>query len=378
MIYLFWTSVALLLLTYLGYPLLLSLAAAIKKTTRFGAATELPSVALIISAYNEEKVIADKLKNSLALDYPPDKLQIIVVSDGSTDATNEIVRSFEDKNVKLIVVQGRGGKTHALNEVLPTLTTQVVVFSDANSMYHSNAIKRLTDHFNDPKVGAVCGELVLTDSENGTAKSEGLYWRYEQMLKKLESKIGRLTTFNGAIYALRRELHKPMFPGAANDFQHALQLAARKHKSVYEPNAQAYEESGDNNQVEFRRRVRIIARGWYGLTANIAVLNPFNVGFFTVQIICHKLLRWLGPVFMLLAFISNIFLLDMPLYQLAFIAQAIFYLLAILGKHLTVKPMAFAHYFCLINWAALLGFIRFLRRQDASVWVPTTHSQKES
>ncbi len=373
-LYLFWISVTSLFLSYAGYLLWLWFLSLFGRTNLNAENGDfLPSVTLLISAYNEEKVIEEKILNSLSLDYPSKKLSIVVVSDGSTDDTNSIVESYAPRGVGLVVVEGRRGKTHALNKVMPDVASEIVVFSDANTMYDSQAIKHLVAPFADARVGAACGELQL-QSPDGAVATEGIYWRYEQLVKALESKTGGLTTFNGAIYALRPQLHKTMHPGAANDFQHALQLARARKASVYCPLARATEQTGSSSGVEFRRRVRIVSRGWRAFAANASVLNPFRVGLFSLKILLHKVLRWLGPVFLVAALVSNFFILQQPLYQVALAGQAAFYTLALLGGFVSFKPANIIAYFCIINIAAFWGLLRFICGKDSATWAPTTHS----
>ena len=373
MVYVFWLSIILVLASYAGYPLLLYVASLLTRNRYTTGEGHIPRATLIISAYNEEAVIESRIENALALDYPRDKLKIIVVSDGSSDGTDEIVAKYKPQGVNLVAVPGRRGKTHALNQVLPTVETEIVVFSDANTMYDSQAVKHLVAPFADARVGAACGELQL-QSPDGAVAAEGIYWRYEQLVKALESKTGGLTTFNGAIYALRPQLHKTMHPGAANDFQHALQLARARKASVYCPLARATEQTGSSSGVEFRRRVRIVSRGWRALAANASVLNPFRVGLFSLKILLHKVLRWLGPVFLVAALVSNFFILQQPLYQVALAGQAAFYTLALLGGFVSFKPANIIAYFCVINIAAFWGLLRFVCGKDSATWAPTTHS----
>lgn len=374
MIWIFWIAAGLLLFHYLGYPLILGLLAILKKVKSKPVLTELPPLTLIISVYNEEDVIRARLENTLKMDYPRDKLNIVVVSDGSTDNTHSIVQDYSSEGISLRVVQGRVGKTAALNEVIPQLNTDIVVFTDANSMLQPDALKRLVRHFADTKVGAVCGELQLTD-----AGAEGAYWRYERAIKLWESKVSTLTVLNGAIYALRKNLHEPMNPQAANDFQHPLQVALQGYRCVYEPLAIARESAGRDASVEARRRVRIISRGWKGMFSNLNVLNPFKAGFFCFQFVARKLLRWLGPIFMALALGANIPLaMGNYFYQGTLAFQVSFYLLAFVGLilnrfSLKLLPAYLPYYFCLINWAALKALVRVISGRDSSVWTPTTN-----
>lgn len=363
-----------LLLHYAGYPLLMAILAKIKKAVVYPAQEELPAITMIISAYNEEGVIGERLENCLALEYPRHKLRIIVVSDGSTDNTHSIVQQYSQLGIELIVVEGRVGKTAALNQVIPTLDTEIVVFTDANSMLAPDALQHLVRPFSNPKVGAVCGELHY----RGDSGLEGAYWRYEKAIKQWESKASTLTVLNGALYALRRSLHRSMSPKAANDFQHPLQVALQGYRSVYIPQAVATEEAASDEKVEARRRVRIISRGWQGLASNLQVLNPAKAGVFSLQFIARKLLRWLGPIFMIIALIANAFLArDYDFYKLTLLAQGLFYVAALLGLGLRKLKLRFlpAHipyYFCLINWAALKALLSFIAGRDFAVWTPTT------
>lgn len=373
---LFWLAVSLLGLHYVGYPVIVFLISKLNKPLPLPTEINLPPVTMIISVYNEEAVIKARLENCLNLDYPRDKLRILVVSDGSTDATHAIVESYAEHGIQLKVVSGRVGKTGTLNKVIPRLDTDIVIFTDANSMLRPDAITKLVRHFADPKVGAVCGELQFS----GDAGAEGIYWKYEKAIKEWESKVSTLTVLNGALYALRRQLHRPMNPQAANDFQHPLQMALQGYRSVYEPEAVAIEETGSDEAVEAKRRVRIISRGWKGMISHIQVLNPFRTGLFSFQFIARKLLRWLGPVFMLIALGANLALASSPFYRGILLLQMAFYALASLGAilqrlGLRFKPAYLPYYFCVINWAALKALIRVLSGKDSATWTPTTQSK---
>ena len=380
----FWGALFLLTGHYIGYPLFFWLIAKVKLKNKYDQKNgdfEPPEVTLIISAYNEAQVIGEKIKNSLELDYPKDKLKIVVVSDGSTDATNEIVKSFASSGVELFVVTGRLGKTNALNEIIPKITTEIIIFSDANSMYDKSAIKLLVQHFNDPKVGAVCGELRFTKD---SLETEGFYWKYEQFIKRLESLVSTVTVFNGAIYAMRRKLHQKMCVQSSNDLQHAIQVRLQNYYSVYEPRAIAYEQSGPTENVEFKRHVRISSRSWKGFVANLYVLNPFVMGSYSLQFFFRKLCRWLGPGLLLAVFISSFVLRNNSiLYYYFFVIQCLAYFTAMLGgllqkTKLSFKLGYFLYYFFLINWASVLGFLRFLINSDTATWSPTSHCSKKS
>lgn len=371
---LFWVSVGLLVFHYLGYPMLMGILARILKPKPLPVLQEFPSVTLVISAYNEEDVIAERMENCLSIDYPRDKLDILVVSDHSLDNTNTIVKQYAINGIYLHEVKGRVGKTAALNEVITELDTDIVVFTDANSMLQPDALQKLVRHFADPNVGAVCGKLKLA----GGIDAENTYWRYENLIKQWESRVSTLTVFNGALYGLRRQLHRPLNPQASNDFQHPGQVALQGFRCAYEPAAIAEESTGRDEGVEFRRRVRIICRGWRGMFSNIQVLNPLKSRAYAFQLIARKLLRWLGPVFMILILISNWALYYWSnLYKFSLVLQGIFYGAAILGFVFNRLGIKFCltnqpYYFCLINFAALIGLIRFIGGYDSAVWTPTS------
>jgi len=371
---LFWLSAGLLGFHYVGYPLLMLLLSRLITPKSLPEVQDTPPITMIISVYNQEGVIQERLDNCRALDYPRDKLKVLVVSDDSADGTHSIVEQYNKYDIELEVVQGRVGKTGALNLVIPKLDAEIVIFTDANSMLAPDSLKKLVRNFADPRVGGVCGELRLT----GNAGAEGVYWRYEKVIKQLESRVSTLTVYNGALYALRRQLHRPMNPQAANDFQHALQVALQGYRSIYEPQAVAEESTCCDAAVEARRRVRIISRGWKGMLSHAQVLNPFKAGIFTVQFIVRKLLRWLGPILMAIALGANIALVTGHLlFSVTLALQCIFYVLAILGLVLEktrtrLLPAYLPYYFCLINWAALLAIIRVISRRNTSVWTPTT------
>ena len=353
----FWGALFLLLAHYIGYPLVFWLLATIKRerVNNVNNNSYEPEVAFIISAYNEERVIEEKIQNSLALNYPKEKLKIIVISDGSTDKTNEIVKAYASYGVELKEIGDRLGKTHALNVVVPDLTSEIIVFSDANSMFERNSIRYLVEHFVDPKVGAVCGELRFTED---SLQTEGIYWKYEQFIKRLESAVSTLTVFNGAIYAMRRKLHKKMYVQSSNDLQHAIQVRLQNYYSVYEPRAIAYEKTGATEFVEFKRHVRINSRSWKGLMANLYVLNPIVMGTYSLQFFFRKLCRWLGPGLMLVMFFTSYALRNNVVYFYFFIAQCFVLFIAFLGwllkkNNIDFKLGAYLHYFFLINWALL-------------------------
>lgn len=363
--------------TYLIYPLFFYLVNQIIKNGSQIATDNLPAVALIVSLSNENEMTLQRaLDNRLQLDYPRDKLTLVFAADGSSEAGREVLK--ENKaGIRLFEFTERQGKTGVLNSVIPALNSEVLVFSDVNSLYHQSALKKLVRHFSNPGIGGVCGELryVDTDIPDVTGKVSNVYLKYEKLVKASESKVSTLTIFNGAIYAIRRHLHQEMNPQAANDFQHPIQIVLQGYKSVYEPEAVAYEQAVKNDSVEFQRTVRITARGWKGMFTYLSLLNPFKTGLFSLQFVFRKLLRWLGPILMIALFVSSYFLKEQLLYLIIFWAQASFYLLALAGWLLRNqslnKVVYYPYYFCLVNIAALKGLVIALSGKDTAKWVPS-------
>ena len=280
----FWAALFLVVYTYLIYPVLLWLLAAGRKMPEYAPLSEWPETSLIIAAHNEEAVLRAKLENALAMDYPAERLDIIVVSDASTDDTDRIAAEFAARGVRLHRQEVRGGKTEAQNAGVRLARGQFVAFSDANSMYAPSALKRLLAPFADERIGCVCGELQYANpDEQGAGKGEGLYWRYEQFLKRRESLLSSALGANGAIYALRRELFVELRGDIISDFVAPLHAWRRGFRIAYEPTAVATEYSSGRFGDEFRRRRRIVSRSLYGLWTEAGVLNPFAHFFFCVS-----------------------------------------------------------------------------------------------
>jgi cellulose synthase/poly-beta-1,6-N-acetylglucosamine synthase-like glycosyltransferase len=372
--FLFWALLGTAGYVYVGYPALLWLIAALGGARPVRKDACEPAVTLVISAYNEERVIGQKLENSLALDYPAGQLQVIVVSDCSSDATDEIVRGWAARNVELLRMGERSGKTLGLNQALERARGEIVVFSDANAMYRADALRRLVRNFADPQVGAVVGESGYSDAQEQSERSEGLYWRYETAIKRLESSVGSTVGGDGAIYAVRRRLYVPMRADALSDFVNPLQIVRSGHRCIYEPEALSFERAGNTFEKEFRRKVRIVNRAWRATMSMRELLNPLRYGFFAWQLISHKLLRWLMPFWMLGLLVVNAILVpSAPVYAALFGAQLLFYALAIAG-HLSrnrsgaPRIMTIPYFFCLVNLASALGIIDVYRGRTYVTW----------
>lgn len=373
---LLWASVLVIVYSYLIYPGLLWIMTLRKRPPCYAEFVEWPTVSLILAARNEAAVIREKIENSLALDYPRDKLQVIVVSDCSTDGTDEIVRSFEERGIELCRMDAQSGKTTAQNAGVRMASGEILVFSDANSMYAVDALRELLRPLSDPKVGCVCGELrYLNPEDQGAGKGEGMYWRYEQFLKCRESLLCSTLGANGSIYALRRGLFEELGSDIISDFIMPVRVWRRGYNVVYAPGAIATEKTGTSFQDEFRRRKRIVSRSAHSLWTEAEILNPFSNGIFAVQMISHKVLRWLVPVFLIAIFVCNVFLAGRSPYNLLLIFQLAFYGLAVVGnleqRYLGRRMLVYLPaYFCATNFGALLGLWSFLTRRKHTVWQP--------
>jgi cellulose synthase/poly-beta-1,6-N-acetylglucosamine synthase-like glycosyltransferase len=360
--------------SYILYPALLALRSRVTRSTSTAEPSSLPSVALVIAAYNEEDVIAEKLENSLSLDYPEEKLSIVVFSDASSDDTDEIVRSYADRGVDLVRIEGRVGKTECQNRVVERLDEEIVVFSDANSMYDADAIRKLVAGF-DSGVGCVIGEL--TYGEDSDVEGESVYWRYESLIKRLESALNSVVTGNGSIYAVRTDSYVPLDADAISDFAEPLSIVRNGEAVKYVPEAVAREQTGESVDDELERRSRIVTRSWHTVADNVALLNPLRYPVFSFQLASHKVLRWLSPVFMGAAFLANLGLAlvsDRRLYRVAFGAQLAFYALAAVGavfdRTARESPtlVHVPYYFLVANYGMLVGLWNFVRGENIVTW----------
>jgi cellulose synthase/poly-beta-1,6-N-acetylglucosamine synthase-like glycosyltransferase len=365
----FWSVVFLAFYAYLGYPLvLLALRLVIRKDVRKKRIT--PFVSLLIPAYNEADVIQRKIKNSLALDYPADRIEIVVASDGSSDETAAIAQARADgKRVRVLVFPQNRGKVATLNASVPELHGEVVVFSDAPAMLYPDSVRKLVENFADPEVGAVSGlyKVVKADQVN-IGSSEDFYWKYETFLKVKESQLDSTLGGHGHLHAIRKALYPFPQPGTINDdYVIPVSVLAKGYRAVYEPSAIVYEEA--HEMTGFGRRVRIMAGNIQQLREIRGLLQPLRplALFFFLS---HKLTRLLVPFAMLTALIANLFLLDSPLYLATLFGQLFFYLLAAAGSLLRLRPkvLMLPFYFCMINLATFFGFYHALSRRRSLAW----------
>lgn len=376
LLFLFWVSLFAISYAYLGYPLFLLLISRFwKQKTSKGFSNELPRVTLLISAYNEEKVIGDKIENSLLLDYPKELLEIIIISDGSDDRTEDKVRSYADRGVIYQSYPGRIGKTACLNKAVPLAKGDFIVFSDANSKYDSQAVRELVKHFYDEKIGFVTGHTrYVSAADDDKVLPIGIYSRIETLTKKLESEISSCVGADGAIFAIRKELYLPLSDSDINDFVIPLQIIRQGFRGVIEEKAFCTEETAKDAKGEYDRQVRITNRTIRAIFKNADMLNPFKYGFFAFELFSHKLLKFLSPCFVLTLFVSNALLINQgTFYLITFIGQILFYTLAIFGyfaqhRNQISRVISFSETFTMTNLAMMMGWMTYLMGDTFTAW----------
>jgi cellulose synthase/poly-beta-1,6-N-acetylglucosamine synthase-like glycosyltransferase len=372
----FWLSVAALFYTYVGYPLLL-LVVSTFSPRRVLRARHTPSVSVVITAYNEERDLAAKLENTLALDYPKERLEVIVASDCSNDRTDEIAREYAGRGVRLHRQAVRRGKTAAQNAAVELARGEVVLFSDATTMYQPDVLRVMTPSFADPSVGCVAGRLVYVDPQ-GTSVGRGArsYWGYETFLKQHESRACSLIGASGCLYAVRRSAYVPLYDEACSDFIIATKMVEQGLRTVYEPSAVSTETTNRRSDKELKMRVRVIAQTYTDLWRHRAMMNPLRGGFYSIELLSHKVMRYAVPAFLFVVFASSAALAPASLiYAAAFFAQVLFYSAAALsllleraGAH--SRLLALPGYFVLANLAAVVAFYKFLRGERYARWEP--------
>ena len=361
---------------YIGYPLLLMILDRLIKVKAIDIAEITPTVSLIVSCYNEVDVIEQKIINCMAIDYPQHQLEILFVSDGSDDGTDEIIKQYCNERIKLIRQEGRLGKTMGLNVALAEASGEIVVFSDANAMYKENALKMLVRNFNDAAVGYVVGAAIYKDEEESTAgSSENIYWKYEIFIKQIESKLHSVVGGDGAIYAIRKSLYVPLDQEDINDFVNPLQIIAKGYRGIFDAEAICYEQTAGDFDKEGSRKQRIVNRSFTGLMKNKTVLNPFKYGFYSLELLSHKLLRWLIPFFILVAAAGIIVLAQMQVavFQWALLLGILFTWSVLLGKLLKdwsgcPSIVLIPYYFYLVNINSLKGILQSLRGKVQITW----------
>ncbi|MBK8046939.1 MAG: glycosyltransferase family 2 protein [Anaerolineales bacterium] len=381
----FWIGLAIVLYTYAGYGILVIAVLKLRRTRTTSPpaakSVALPAVSLIIPAYNEAGAIAEKFENSLALDYPRERLTIVFVTDGSNDGTDTLLQSLQTPPGATITVlhsAERRGKLAAVERVMPTITTPITVFSDANTLLNHAALQNLVRHYTDPSIGAVAGEKrVHMEAAAGVqGVGEGLYWKYESWLKRLDAELYSVVGAAGELFSVRTTLYESVPPDSIiEDFELSMRIAMRGYRVAYAPDAYAVEEHSSSLGEEWKRKVRISAGGLQSVIRLRSVLNPFRYGILSFQYISHRVLRWtLAPLLLPVIFLANAGLMGAGvLYVVLLIGQLLFYGAALAGLMLEqlglrVKLFYIPMYFCVMNCAVYVGALRLLRGKQSAVW----------
>jgi len=382
--FVFWAALLGILYAYFGYPLLLFVCYGLAQMLRDlhylmnrsdrrrgdRPAEELPALSMLIAAYNEEEHLQEKISNIAALDYPADKLQVVIVSDGSSDGTNAILGGISDSRIEVVIQPERSGKAAALNVALKRARHDLLVLSDCSTMFSPNALRKLVRHFADPAIGLVCGSL-LFEAGAESRQTEGVYWKYETVLRLMEARLGATLTPSGAIYAVRRCAYAPPGQGVVvEDIVASMNARRLGYKVHYDPEAKAIDYPAPTVAGEFKRRVRIAAGSFLALSSLLRV--PLR-GFTALAFVSHKLLRWIVPMLLILVFASNLFLLGKPLYRVSLLLQVAIFAWAAVGfvfRHrLQQVRFALVGYFLVaMNLAFLVGLLQCLTGRKESAW----------
>lgn len=379
----FWTFLFLIFYTYLGYGILLFLMVKLKKIFSSGKAHEItneePEVTIFVTAYNEIDYVDSKMGNTLSLDYPKEKVKIIWVTDGSDDGTPEKLRQYED--VRIYHQPLRAGKIAAMNRGVKFVTTPIIIFSDANTILGKESIRRIVTLFKDPKVGCVSGEKRISLS-NTAAAAEGIYWKYESLLKKWDAQLYSAVGAAGELFAIRTELYQEVEKDTLlDDFIISMRIAMKGYTIQYDPEAYSLEKPSANIKEELKRKIRISAGGIQSILRLKKLLNPFKYGLLSFQYVSHRVFRWtLAPLGLAIIFLCNIliamnygFFNFHSLYVWLFWLQCLFYLLVLGGwyfENRNVKTILFyvPFYFFIMNLSVYLGFRRYIKKQQSVTW----------
>jgi cellulose synthase/poly-beta-1,6-N-acetylglucosamine synthase-like glycosyltransferase len=372
----FWLGAGALFYTYVGYPLLLVVISRLRSRP-VRRSERLLTVSVIITAYNEERDLRAKLENTLALDYPKDSLEIIVASDCSTDQTDEIAREYAARGVRLQRQPERLGKTAAQNAAVAAARGEVILFSDATTLYSPDVLRVMIPDFADSSVGCVAGRLIYVDpGQSSVGRGARSYWGYETFIKRHESRVCSLIGASGCLYAVRRSAYVPMYHEACSDFLIATKMAEQGLRTIYEPAAVCTEETNKQVDKELRMRVRVITQTFTDLWRHRAMMNPLRSGFYAVELFSHKVMRYLVPVFMVACLIAaGLLAARSVFYGAVFLAQVCFYLAAGLSWVLERagarnRVLALPLYFVLANLASLIAFYKFLSGERYARWEP--------
>jgi cellulose synthase/poly-beta-1,6-N-acetylglucosamine synthase-like glycosyltransferase len=372
MTYLFWICLALILYVYAGYPALLA-SGLLRRRRPVQLADAEPTISVIVPAHNEEKTIRSKLSNLLSVDYPKDKLEILVGSDGSSDQTEAVVERFGESGVRLVSSKERIGKSAMQNQLVARSSGAILLFTDADCLLAPSALRLLSQNFADRTIGlvATCA-VILNQDATGVVASEGIYWRYERWLRLQESERGMLAMASGSLFGIRRDMWRPLDPNVGDDFVLPLQVARAGYRCVMETRTSAQIIMQSESHSMLSMKVRVISKDLRGLLQNSSCLNPFRTGRLAIGLWSHKLLRWAVPYFLIGLVASNLALVNRTPYGIILTAQAIFYVIAVAGMLFGARrfrlPLSVAHSFCLVNLAALLGTLHCISLRTTGQW----------
>lgn len=380
---LFFFALFILFYSYVGYGLLLWILLKFKALFSSGNTNkenyDYPPVTIIIAAYNEEGFIEQKIENTLSLSYPEDKLNILIITDGSNDNTPNLAKQFE--RVQLLHDSKRSGKIAAIHRAMSFVRTPIVVFSDANTFLNSNCIKNIIKHYQDEKTGGVAGEkkIMKTNNEKSPGLGEGLYWRYESVLKKMDAELYTVVGAAGELFSIRTELYE--YPGhdvLLDDFIISLRICKKGYRIAYEPEAYALESPSSSITEEQKRKIRISAGAFQSMVRLKGLLNVFKHPLLSFQYISHRVLRWaLCPLLLPLVFILNLYLaftdMDQQVYTYLLFGQLFFYASALVGwilsiRNIKAKLLYVPFYFVFINISLYRGFFRYLKGRQSVLW----------
>lgn len=388
----FWACLFLVFYSYFGYGILLYLLVKLKNlfSSRKKSLTELPfqpPVALVVAAFNEEDYIVEKIENTLALDYPEHLLEIVFITDGSNDSTPDIIRKYS--RIKLLHQPERKGKVAAMNRALPFIESPYIVFCDANTLLNKECITNIVRHYSDPKVGGVAGEkkVVQQGSSTAAAVGEGMYWKYESFLKKLDSDLYSTMGAAGELFSVRKELFETAPEGTIiEDFVQSMKLCIKGYVLRYEPEAYAAEGPSASIKEEMKRKIRICAGAFQAMILLKELFNVFKYPVLSFQFISHRILRWtLCPVALFLVLVSNIGIVLIDggtLFKILLAGQVLFYIMGISGwvlanREIRVKVLYLPFYFLFMNYAVFLGFRRFLQNKQSVLWEKAARQKKQ-
>nr|WP_068893240.1 glycosyltransferase family 2 protein [Pedobacter panaciterrae] len=382
MIVIFWVSLFIILYTFIGYGFVLFLLIKIKRlfytSPSLDTNLEFPNVTILVAAYNEEDIIEAKVENTLGLDYPQGKKQIIFVTDGSTDSTTDKLERFND--VLVLHEDSRAGKMAAIKRAMPFVEGEILIFTDANTFLNNEAIKELVKHYRNDKVGAVAGEkrIFVDQTADASSAGEGFYWKYESLLKKWDYELYSNVGAAGELFSIRTKLYENVESDTIiDDHMIAMRIAEKSYIIAYEPKAYAMETASANTAEELKRKIRIAAGGIQSIFRLKKAANPFNNPIFTFQYISHRVLRWTITPFLLIALLVVngliVYHYDSMFYKTVFILQILFYTLSILGfiferKNIRIKALFVPYYFCLMNYAVIAGIIRYFKKSQSAAW----------